>query len=224
MRISPTLLALGAGILLLASGCNARQDTVLLSELRAENARLTQELNALQETARNLEVERNYLQEENIRLREQAEGLAQQLKKGIKPDEVGPGFTANAKTGGITADQDMFFKLGSAEITKQGEAALGRLAQLLNSADYRDTEVIIEGHTDNIPVSRRETVERFGDNWGLSAMRAASVVRTLQAKGVDAKRLRGNFVGEYRPAVRNNSPENRAKNRRVEIYLTLGDS
>lgn len=219
MLMSRSLAALALGAALFASGC-ARQDNVLVSELRSENARLTQELNALQETARNLEIERNYVQEENVRLRAQARGLEQQLR-GISKGDVVDGFRANEATGGVTADQDMFFKLGSADVTAEGEAALARLAQVLNGPNYRDTVVVIEGHTDNTPVTRQATVQAFGDNWGLSAMRAAAVIRVLAAKGVDVKRLRGSFAGEHRPAAANNTRENKAKNRRVEIFLTL---
>lgn len=222
MLMSRSMLALALGAAVFAGGC-ARQDNVLVSELRTENARLTQELNALQETARNLEIERNFVQEENVRLRAQAQGLAQQLRS-IKPGDVVGGFTANEQTGGLTADQDTFFKLGSAEVTAEGEAALGRLAQVLNGGEYRDTFIVVEGHTDNTPVTRAATVQAFGDNWGLSAMRAAAVIRVLQAKGIDAKRLRGSFAGEYRPAASNASRDGKSKNRRVEIFLTLGAS
>lgn len=221
MITSRILTAVVAGSLLLGAGCSARSDQVLMDELRTENARLSQELNALQETARNLEIERNYVQEENIRLRAQAEGLSQQLRSIRRGDVDGDVFRANPETGGVTADHDMLFRLGSAEVTAEGEAALARLAQVLNGADYRDAMVVIEGHTDDTPVTREQTVRAFGDNWGLSAMRAAAVIRVLQAKGIDAKRLRGSFSGEHRPAVPNTNRENKAQNRRVEIYLTL---
>ncbi|TVR43778.1 MAG: hypothetical protein EA402_08695 [Planctomycetota bacterium] len=222
MSLSRPFLVAAVAAALFAGGC-ARSDNVLLNEYQTENARLTQELNALQETARNLEIERNYVQEENVRLRAQARGLEQQLR-GIKAGDVVEGFRANPETGGVTADQDLFFRLGSAEITPEGEAALTRLAQVLNGAEYRDTIIVIEGHTDNTPVTREATVRAFGDNWGLSAMRAAAVIRLLESKGIQPTRLRGAFAGEHRPAAPNTTRENKGKNRRVEIFLTLGSS
>lgn len=222
MLLSRTMLIAVAASLFVVGGCTTRQDSVLISELRSENARLTQELNALQETARNLEIERNFVQEENVRLRAQAVGLSRQLEN-IDTDRLGREFRANEITGGVTVDQDMLFRLGSAEVTDEGKAALGRLVQELNRPNYRNTVVVVEGHTDDTPVTRPQTIERFGDNWGLSAMRAASVIRVLQEQGLDSQRLRGAFSGEYRPAVRNTTRENKARNRRVEIFLNLAE-
>ena len=98
---------------------------------------------------------------------------------------------------------------------------MAKLANLLNGSDYRDTIVVVEGHTDNTPLKRPATLEKFGNNWGLSAMRASAVITVLKSKGIAAGRLRGAFAGEYDPKVANTSRDNKAKNRRVEIYLTL---
>ena len=206
MQITRSLIAVTLGTALFASGCSRDNNGVLLSELRNENARLTQELNALQETARGLETERNYVQEENVRLRAQLDSVSTQIERQDIPTAGLPGgIIPNPETGGVSLDQNTFFKSGSAEVTAEGQAALGRLASLLNGAEYRDTTVVVEGHTDNTPVKRPSTVKAFGDNWGLSAMRAAAVIRVLGAKGVDTDRLRGAFAGEHSPKVANSS-------------------
>lgn len=221
MQLTRSLIAVALGAALFTTGCSRQNDDVLMNELRNENARLTAELNGLQQTARDLETERNFVQEENVRLRAQLDSVSEQIRRDIKSGSLPGEFTPNDETGGVSLDQKTFFKSGSANVTSEGQAALAKLAGLLNSSEYRDTIVVVEGHTDNTPVVRKETKEKFGDNWGLSARRASSVIAVLQSKGVPAARLRGAFAGEYDPKVLNNNPDNKAKNRRVEIYLTL---
>jgi chemotaxis protein MotB len=223
MQLTRSLIAVALGAALFTTGCSRRNDDVLLSELRNENARLTAELNGLQETARDLETERNFVQAENVRLRGQLESVSTQIERqNINPGlSLGKGVSINDETGGLSLDQAAFFKSGSAMVTSEGQATLAKLASLLNGAEYRDTIVVVEGHTDNTPVKRRPTVEKFVNNWGLSAMRAAAVITVLKSKGIAVGRLRGAFAGEYDPKVANTSRDNKAKNRRVEIYLTL---
>ncbi|HSH70991.1 MAG TPA: OmpA family protein, partial [Deferrisomatales bacterium] len=82
-----------------------------------------------------------------------------------------------------------------------------------------DRGTLVEGHTDDVPI-RGVLAQRFPTNWELSAARALSVVRFLQeVGGVDPARLAAAGYGEYRPAVPNDSAENRARNRRIELKL-----
>lgn len=214
-----SLFVAGLGLLVLG-GCTNRECEVTVQELQDDNARLTAEMNALEQTARDLETERNYLREDNQRLSEQAEGLSEQLKGLLNRAEGDlnmPGVTVRKGEGSIALEQDFAFAKGSAELNEQGLAVIAKLAQLLNEGEYQQTLVTVEGHTDDTPVVRRPTVEKFGDNWGLSAMRAASVVRALQEDGIGPARLRGAFRGQHQPR----SASDKAANRRVEIYLSL---
>jgi chemotaxis protein MotB len=217
MPISRSLLALAGAGLLLASGCANRQDRVLLAELRAENARLTQELDSAQEEMRELEKQRIALADENQELRDGTDELIKKFQeltaRGGPTSNV---IEINPDGSGVSINQDFAFQSGSADLTKEGVDAMTELAGLLNDADYADTFVIVEGHTDTTPVKRPATVEKFGDNWGLSAMRAAAVIRALEKAGVSSKRLRGAFRGEHDPRS-----QSKAENRRVEISLSL---
>jgi chemotaxis protein MotB len=81
-----------------------------------------------------------------------------------------------------------------------------------------DIDVLIEGHTDNVPL--RSTIN-FKDNWDLSTERAANIVRILSdLSKVSPKRLTAAGRSEYMPKASNDTPEGRAKNRRTEIILT----
>ena len=83
--------------------------------------------------------------------------------------------------------------------------------------DYKDYEVLIEGNTDNVPISRAN----IRNNWDLSALRASSVVQALQNKyGVDPKRLSAAGRGEYNPIATNDTDLGRQRNRRTQIIIT----
>ena len=113
-------------------------------------------------------------------------------------------------------DEKLLFASGSTEVGSQGKDALQKLADVL--ANDSTIQVMIEGHTDNVPL---RSGARFADNWDLSVLRATSIVRLLTAHpGVDPDRLIAAGRSEYIPVAPNDSPENKAKNRRTEIILT----
>lgn len=104
------------------------------------------------------------------------------------------------------------FESGQSEITPDGRQFLLRLAPPLQQVPYK---ILIEGHTDDVPIS----TGRFPSNWDLSTARASSVVRLLiEAGGIDPVRLSAAGHAHYRPRI-DPTPENRAKNRRVEIVI-----
>jgi chemotaxis protein MotB len=133
--------------------------------------------------------------------------------------DLGPGFTAN-NYGGVSLGEDFAFAKGSAELNEDGVKAIEKLAIRLNDGDMVGHLVIVEGHTDDKPVSRASTIEKYTDNWGLSAARAASVARALQKAGVDPQRLRPVGRGQYAPVAPGTGDADRAKNRRVEIFVS----
>jgi chemotaxis protein MotB len=79
-----------------------------------------------------------------------------------------------------------------------------------------DVPVTVAGHTDTIPISS----SRFQSNWELSAARAAGVARALVAMGHDPDEVQVTAFGEYRPIDTNDTPEGRARNRRVELFYS----
>lgn len=115
----------------------------------------------------------------------------------------------------VSLSDKLLFKSGSAAIEEKGLDAIRTLAEvLLKNADI---DVLIEGHTDNIPIK----TAKYEDNWALSADRALSIVRLLSVThGVNPKRLEAAGRGEFYPKASNDTPEGRAKNRRTEIILS----
>lgn len=113
----------------------------------------------------------------------------------------------------VNLAQEILFPLGSAELGSAGREVLTRVARRL--AEVPDP-VEVQGHTDDLPV--REGA-RFASNWELGGARAARVVRLLAASGVERGRLRAVSFADTRPVASNETPEGRARNRRIEIRL-----
>ena len=115
----------------------------------------------------------------------------------------------------ISLADNMLFKTGSYAISDRAMETLGKIAKIIK--DYKDYDVMVEGNTDNVPISRTN----IRNNWDLSALRASSVVQTLQEKfGVDPSRLSAAGRGEYRPIADNSTESGRQRNRRTEIIIT----
>jgi chemotaxis protein MotB len=116
----------------------------------------------------------------------------------------------------VSLSDKLLFKSASADIEDKGQEAIKKLGEVLNK--NLDIDVLIEGHTDNVPL--RSTIN-FKDNWDLSTERAANIVRILSdLSKVSPKRLTAAGRSEYMPKASNDTPEGRAKNRRTEIILT----
>ena len=114
----------------------------------------------------------------------------------------------------ISLSDKMMFKSGRTTITKQADNVLFKLAKVIN--DYKDYEVLIVGHTDNIPIH----TNCIKDNWDLSALRATAIARKLQNDfGVAPARLTAGGHGEWVPKASNDTPEGRSLNRRTEVIL-----
>ena len=115
----------------------------------------------------------------------------------------------------ISLADNMLYQSGSYQINSRAAETLSKIAKIIN--DYRDYEVLIEGNTDNVPISR----ENIRNNWDLAALRASSVVQELQNRyGVDPKRLTAGSRGEYNPIADNNTAVGRQRNRRTQIIIT----
>ncbi|HSV11624.1 MAG TPA: flagellar motor protein MotB [Hanamia sp.] len=115
----------------------------------------------------------------------------------------------------ISLSDNMLYKSGSYEISDRAGSTLSKIAKIIT--DYKDYDVLIEGNTDNVPISKAN----IRNNWDLSALRASSVVQALQNNyGVDPKRLTAGGRGEYNPVASNDTPDGKSKNRRTEIIIT----
>jgi len=115
----------------------------------------------------------------------------------------------------ISLNDNMLYKSGSYEISSAAASTLQKIAKIIT--DYNDYEVLIEGNTDNVPISKTN----IRNNWDLSALRASSVVQELQNKyGVNPSRLTAGGRGEYNPIADNDTEAGRAQNRRTQIIIT----
>ena len=115
----------------------------------------------------------------------------------------------------ISLADNMLYKSGSYEINERAGETLSKIAKIIT--DYKDYEVLVEGNTDNVPISRTN----IRNNWDLSALRASSVVQELQNKyGVDPKRLSAAGRGEYNPITDNDSELGKQRHRRTQIIVT----
>lgn len=115
----------------------------------------------------------------------------------------------------ISLADNMLYKSGSYEVNDRAQETLSKIAKII--MDYKDYDVLIEGNTDNVPISR----ENIRNNWDLSCLRASSVVQYLQNHyGVDPKRLTAGGRGEYNPLASNDTSVGKQRNRRTQIIIT----
>ncbi len=115
----------------------------------------------------------------------------------------------------ISISDKMLFRSASSQLNPRAKTVLGKVARVIK--DHKDIDVLIEGHTDDRPISSN----CIRDNWDLSALRAVSVVRFLQSEyQVRPERLTAAGRSRYVPIADNGTAEGRAANRRTEIIIT----
>ena len=217
----------------LLSGSEA-ETRKLLNQLQTTQADLQKRedlLNALSrsvdEKKKNLEEMKVELESRNTRLAE-LEGILSRkdsavkvLKKKVSDALLGfenQGLTVTQKNGKVyvSLEEKLLFKSGSTEVDPKGVTALKKLARVLEQNP--DINIMIEGHTDDVPVIKGST---FKDNWDLSVQRATSIVRILlDGTNINPTRLIASGRGEFMPIDKAKTPEARQKNRRTEIILT----
>ena len=138
--------------------------------------------------------------------------LKSTLKDGIEDKDVE--IKVDKTVVMINLSDKMLFKTGSSNLTPKASEVLGKIASIVN--ERPDFEVMIEGYTDNVPISS----DCVKDNWDLSVKRATSVVRVLQdTYKIDPNRLIAAGRGEFNALAPNDTPENRAINRRTRIII-----
>ncbi len=147
-----------------------------------------------------------------------------QLEKNINDvlNEMDMGKEANTQIGeqGLTISfaDSVFFDSGKAELKSSMKKGLAQIARLLNRID---NQILVEGYTDNVPVSNGDN---YQSNWQLSAARASMVVDYLvEEENIAGKRISAIGYGEYRPIASNSTEEGRKKNRRVNITILYNE-
>ncbi len=128
------------------------------------------------------------------------------------------------KYGMVKFKADLTFEKGSDDVSAGAAEALAVLVEILNSEAAGAFHVYVAGHTDDIPIQKRETLRRHPTNWYLSVHRAVEVQKVLVKAGLEPKRIGAMGFGKYHP-VEPNKPNKKGnpKNRRVEIWIIPPD-
>jgi chemotaxis protein MotB len=176
-----------------------------ISELNARLNNVTDELSEIKKLS-------DSQKKELERMSAQAGELEKQLEDEIKKGEIR--LKRQHEKLIINIDDKISFDSGQAELKKGVLNALDKIATILS--DYPENTIMIEGHTDNVPISTK----KFRDNWQLSSERALAVLGyLLKNTRLDAGRFAAAGYGEYKPIVSNDTSENKALNRRVDIVV-----
>lgn len=149
----------------------------------------------------------------------QTEEMYDKVSDYLEDQDLGSDVSVSMDSKGIFVEMKdaILFESGRAELKPEGIEVLKKLEGLIS--DF-DNELVIEGHTDNVPM----TSGRFPSNWELSTARAVTVVRYLsESLDIDPGRLSAVGYGEYRPIKPNDTAENRAANRRVNILIIFNE-
>ncbi len=135
--------------------------------------------------------------------------------------KANPGMVTYDKDKGIVKfSSDLLFNKGSDEVTTSAANAVKALCGILNAPEALDFDIVVAGHTDDIPIQKPETLAKHPSNWHLSVHRAISVEKVMESNSLDPKRLSVRGFGEFRPLVANAPNKGGAEqNRRVEIYI-----
>lgn len=192
----------------------------LLSELQQARNDLNIREDKLRESERTLQERNARLMElqEALRQKEEAVNRLRQVVTHALTGFNNNGLTVFEKNGKVyvSLEEQLLFKSGQWEVDPRGQQALRDLASVL--AQNPDINVMVEGHTDDVPMRGASQVK---DNWDLSVMRATAVTKVLlQNKQVDPVRIIAAGRSEYLPLEAGQSAEARRKNRRTEIILT----
>jgi chemotaxis protein MotB len=166
-----------------------------------------------------LEAEVAGLQGDLASERERTAALNADLKRSLSDMSAKESVWLREKDGltQITLDGEMTFATGSARLTSDGSAVLDRIWKVIG--EYPDRTILIEGHTDNVPIAPKWQ-SRFKSNGGLSSARAHAVLHYVRGKfNTDPTRIGAVGYGAHRPMASNDSAEGRASNRRVVITI-----
>jgi chemotaxis protein MotB len=143
------------------------------------------------------------------------DNLVDILNKEIRQNKIIVSQYDDALT--INIVDEIFFNSGDVEVKKESHEMLNRIGEVLKKMP--DKMIRVEGHTDDVPIAEKSKY-KFPNNWSLGARRAVNVVTYFIEKvKIDPARLEVVSYSKYRPLFPNNSAENRAKNRRIEIVV-----
>ncbi len=187
------------------------ETTRAIDELKNKNAELEGDKQMLRESIALLKKTK---EEEVQTVSRTYEDLLNEMKGEIEQGQI----AITELKGKLTVDvvDKILFDSGRAEVKPEGLDVLKRVVEILKTVT--DKIIRVEGHTDNVPIAGT-LAKRYPTNWELSAARAINVTRYLEKEGLDPALLSAAAFGEYQPVADNETPEGRAKNRRIAIIL-----
>ena len=142
------------------------------------------------------------------------ESVLEQLVRQIETSEISEEVFITVDPRGVVVSfrDSALFESGSAALTARAHKTLNRFVAYLFGLP---NDILVEGHTDDRPIA----TGRFPSNWDLSSGRASTVARFFETEGVKGGRIRVLGYGQYRPRFRNDTPEKRALNRRIDVVI-----
>ena len=187
------------------------ETTRAIEELKNKNAELEGDKQMLRESIALLKKTK---EEEVQTVSRTYEDLLNEMKGEIEQGQI----AITELKGKLTVDvvDKILFDSGRAEVKPEGLEVLKRVVEILKTVT--DKIIRVEGHTDNVPIAGT-LAKRYPTNWELSAARAINIARYLEKEGLDPALLSAAALGEYQPVADNETPEGRAKNRRIAIIL-----
>jgi chemotaxis protein MotB len=209
-----------------SSAARASESSGMTRQIQKEQEELQRREDELKTRQAELEKMQAEMEERNRRLMELEGILARKdsvvaaLKAKVSDALLGfidKGLSVTQKNGKVyvSMEEKLLFKSGSYDIDPQGAAAIKELGKVLSTNN--DINVMIEGHTDDVPYRGKGDLK---DNWDLSVKRATTVVRMLLQSGISGKRLIASGHAEFAPLIEGKTPVVRQRNRRTEIILT----
>lgn len=147
------------------------------------------------------------------------QGMYSKVKNFVDTNNLKDVVEIKKDTKGIIIElkDNVLFDTAKAEIKEPSRTILDKISKLIGSFP---NEIIVEGHTDNVPIHNYE----FASNWELSTQRAVNVLKYfVENKGLSPKRFQAAGYGEHRPIAPNDTYANKAKNRRVNILIVAGE-
>jgi chemotaxis protein MotB len=211
-RVRGMLLALSAVVLLV--GCESGKDLQItelqqqVDDLRLEQADLESRLAAALSGG-------DRARQAALTLQQQLDEARRQLANmEAQPANLPGGWEGTERIAWVPLAGDLLFDAGKAKLKAGGAEAVAAIAQQINES-FPNRLIFVIGHTDSDPI--KVTKNLWDDNLDLSANRAMTVARELQKLGIDAQRMIAGGQGEYNPRAENDTPANKAMNRRVEI-------
>ena len=212
----------------------ARETKELLGQLERAQTSLFAKEDELNDLSNSLDIKKEELklaEEElsnrSIRVAEletiinRKDSIVTSLKKSISKALIGlegEGLTIEQRNGKvyISLEEDLLFASGKYVVNNGGIEALNKLSTALST--QADFDILVEGHTDNVPLSGKGLVK---DNWDLSVMRATNVVKVLTAnQSLNPLQLTAAGRAEFAPIASNETKEGRGSNRRIEMILS----